>query len=224
MIQSEYSLNASEPVAYQPRGVRRQQPVSLHTRMHRSVRRLAALLLLLCGFWAAPTRAFADSTGEQSPTSTTPASGSFTTPTNAFACDNTNLAQAQGNNETQIYSVYGLSIPPTAIVTGIQVRVRANDGGSNNRRFTVQLSPDGGSNYFPSIPLRTSNFKRNKPLKNYILGGSAYLWGRAAWSASDLSNANFRVKVVAAKGSSGDPANLDCIPVTVFYDIPGAPN
>src|SRR5262249_59088361 len=109
---------------------------------------IAALLI--------PLSAFADSTGEKNPTATSPATGSFVNPTRAFACDNTNVATATGNNDKQTYSMYGLSIPPTAIITGIQVRVRATDGTKNNRKLQVALSSNNGGAFTAS--LHTRNF------------------------------------------------------------------
>jgi uncharacterized repeat protein (TIGR01451 family) len=173
---------------------------------------LAALLLV-------PAAARADGTGEHSPTSAL--AGTFVNATNAFVCDGS-VAQATANNRTEDYGNYGFSgLPPTAIVTGIQVRVRANDGATNNRRLSVALSWNNGTTF--TAPLRTRNFRKNAPLRDFILGGSAVLWGHT-WTTAELANGAFRLRVTAQKGSTNDPANLDCVPVTVFYRIPGAPN
>jgi hypothetical protein len=161
----------------------------------------AMLLLLLAAQLVSPSLVLGDSTGEHSPTAAT---GDFTDAANAFACGGS-TATATGNNQTEQYSVYGLSLPntlPAPTVTGIQVRVRANDGTKNNRKLKVSLSWDGGTTFTDIFGagiglLQTGNFRRNAPLKDYNLGGSAALWGRTSWSPSDLSNANFRVKVLA---------------------------
>src|SRR5262245_55317987 len=174
---------------------------------------LGACLTLL------PARARADSTGEHPPGSA--AAGTFLNGANALVCDGV-VAQATGNNKTEDYVNYGFSgLPPTAIVTGIQVRLRANDGSTQNRRLAVSLSWNDGATF--TAPLRTANFRRNAPLRDFFLGGSSVLWGHA-WTLADLADGSFRVRVTAAKGSTSDPANLDCIPVTVFYRIPGAPD
>jgi uncharacterized repeat protein (TIGR01451 family) len=161
----------------------------------------------------------ADSTAELLPTAT---SGGFTDATHAFACDDV-VAVPTANNQAQVYSGFGVALPVDAIVTGIQVRVRANDGTKNNRKIQVSLSWDGGSTY--TTPLSTRNFRRNTPLSNYLVGGSAVLWGRT-WTVDEFSNANFRVRAVARMpgGVGSDVIHLDCIPVTVYYRIPGAPN
>ena len=188
-----------------------------------------ALLLLLATQLFNPSLVLGDSTGEYSPTVAT---GDFTNAVNAFACGGS-TATATGNNQTERYSVYGLSLPntvPTPVVTGIQVRVRANDGSKSNRKLKVSLSWNGGTTFTEIFGagiglLQTRNFRSGAPLKDYLLGGSGALWGRTSWSASELSDANFRVKVAAKMpGGSGNNINLDCIPVTVFYVIPGLPD
>jgi uncharacterized repeat protein (TIGR01451 family) len=200
-------------------------------RRARGVPRMAArrplpvtgVLLVLVGLCGLTAPARADSTGEQAPTATAAgASGGFTNATNAFACDDV-VATANTNNQSQLYSVFGFnSIPGNAIITGIQVRVRATDGSSRNRKLQVALSWDGGTSFTGS--LNTRNFRANAPLTNFIVGGSAVLWGRT-WTPAEFSDATFRVRLTARKpGASGNDIQLDCLPVTVFYRIPGAPD
>lgn len=184
------------------------------------VSQIAAVLLILGLASAYPPRAFGDSTGEQSPTAT---DSGFANGSNALACDGT-TADATANNQTQKFSMYGLSVPNDAIITGIQVRVRANDGTKNNRRIQVSLSSDGGASF--TAPLNTSNFRRNTPLRDYLVGGSAVLWGRA-WTPADITDGNFVLRALGrlpGPNPQNDAIHLDCIPVTVFYRIPGAPN
>src|SRR5262245_7919043 len=183
---------------------------------------LLTIALMSCALLA-PLQAAADSSGEHSPMST---SGTFSNGSNAFVCDNVNIAEATGGNppnpDQQIYWAYGLSVPPTATVTGIQVRVRATDGSKNNRKLQVALSWNGGTTW--TANLNTRNFRRNAPLRDFIVGGPAVLWGHA-WTPAELSDANFRLRLNAKRpGGAGDDISLDCVPVTVFYQIPGAPN
>lgn len=166
--------------------------------------------------------AFADNTGEHAPAQTAAVGAGFISAADALACGG-GVASATANNRTQDYYGYGFSgLPATAQVTGIAVRVRANDGAARNRSLSVSLSWNGGASF--STALRTSSFKKNAPLENFTLGGSANLWGRASWSVSELSDANFRVRVAAPRASASDPANLDCLPVTVYYQVPGSPS
>ena len=172
-------------------------------------------LALACAlvFAIAPRAAHADSSGEVAPGAS---SGGFTNATNLLACDNA-VGSATSNNTTQVFSTFGLSLPPTAVISGIQVRARANDGSNNNRKLQISLSWNGGTSY--TAALNTPNFKKNTALRDYIVGGSTVLWGRT-WTPSELSNANFRVRAIAPRANGGSPANLDCIPVTVFWADP----
>src|SRR5262249_30634850 len=122
----------------------------------------------------------------------------------------------------EIYSAYGFSLPPSATITGIQVHLKAlNDGTAKNRKLKVALSWNAGVNY--TTQLQTRNLRGN--YRDYFLGSSAYLWGRTAWLTTEVSDANFRVKVDGkAPGGTGGNIQLECIPVTIFYGIPGAPD
>jgi len=183
------------------------------------VYRAVAVVALAVGLLAAATHpAAADSTGERPPSQAL--TGAFTNAVNAFACDGV-TADVTANNQTQLYSGFGISLPPTAIVTGIQARLRANDGTRNNRRFRVGLSWDGGSTFTADQPTR--NIRRNAPLRDFFVGGSAYLWERA-WTGAELADANFRVRLQGRMPGGSDPIHLDCLAVTVFYRLPGAPS
>ena len=177
---------------------------------------LTVATCLLLAAAALPTSTRADSTGEVFPGA---ASGDFSNPTNALTC-NSLVASGSNNGDAEIMSGYGLMLPPTAVITGIQVRVRANDGSLNNRKLRIALSSNSGGTF--TAFLSTRNFRRNSGLTDYVVGGSTVLWGRT-WTAADFG-AGFRIRATAPKANGGSPVNLDCIPVTVFYTLPGAPN
>jgi uncharacterized repeat protein (TIGR01451 family) len=184
-------------------------------------RLVLASLLLAGGQLTLPRIAAAASTGEHSPIAEVAGSqGGFVNAANAQICDGT-VANANKNGQSEIYSTFGLSLPGNAVIQGIQVRVRANDGSANNRSLQVSLSSDGGGTF--TAPIKTLNFHRGTPLRDYFVGGSNVLWGRT-WSPTDFSDAHFGVKLNARKGNNNDPVNLDCLPVTVFYSIPGTPD
>ena len=48
---------------------------------------------------------------------------------------------------------------------------------------------------------------------------AADTWGRS-WSAGDLSDANFRVRVIDVAGSTSRDFFLDYVAVNVTYEIP----
>ncbi len=183
--------------------------------------RLGAVLLLLVAAFARPLPVWADNSGERSPAAT---SGDLSNGTNAFVCNDGLSATFTASNQQQIYSMYGLSIPPMSTVTGIQVHLRAlNDGSAKNRKLRVSLSWNAGVNY--TAELQTRNLRSN--YRDFFLGGSTYLWGRTAWTPTEVSDTNFRVKVVGRNlggGTGSGNIQLDCIPVTVFFQIPGAPD
>jgi uncharacterized repeat protein (TIGR01451 family) len=184
---------------------------------------IGAVLILFGGLFASPLPARGDSIGPNAPAATAAGQFSgFTNATDASTCNDV-VATATTNNQSQFFYNFGFnSIPGNAIITGIQVRVRATDGSSRNRKLQLALSWDGGATF--TANLNTRNFRANAPLTDFIVGGSAVLWGRT-WTPAEFSDTNFRVRVTARKpGASGNDIQLDCLPVTVFYRIPGAPN
>ena len=176
---------------------------------------IGTILGLVVGGSVSSTRAGAASTAERSPRATV---GEFSNGSNALACDRI-VAQATGSGQSQIFSLYGLSVPAGSIVTGIMVRVRANDGGEGNRYVEVSVSWDGGRRFSPA--LQTGTFERNAPLRDYVVGGSRVRWGHA-WTAAELGDATFRVKLQSrmSGGAGGGAINVDCPPVTLFYEMP----
>lgn len=170
----------------------------------------------ITAFLLLPAGAGAQDTGEHLPAATAPGETGFVDGENGLICDDV-VAQAVGNGHSQDYYGYGFTLPDGASVVGIAVRVRANNGTRTNRRFTVSLSWDGGASFTEAE--NTPNFRRGAPLADYELGGSAYLWGRT-WAASELADTSFRVRATGERGTVDDPANLDCIPVTVYFAAP----
>ncbi len=176
---------------------------------------LGALLFLIAGVSIGPAHAAVDNTGERSPRATT---GAFSNGSNALACDRI-VARATGTDQSQTFSLYGFRVPADALVTGILVRVSANDGAASNRNLQVSLSWDGGRRF--TAPLQTRNFESNAPLRDYVVGGSRVRWGHA-WTPTEIGDANFRVRLLSSMtgGSSSDAINVDCPPAVVFYEIP----
>jgi len=121
-----------------------------------------------------------------------------------------------GNNaDRHIFYNYGINIPTDAITYGIEVRLDWQlDSTSGTNYMDVDLSWNGGSSW--TSTKRDSNETTSE--HTTVLGGPADAWGRA-WSASDFSNSNFRVRVHAYSSDSARDFYLDWIPVRVTYGV-----
>jgi chitodextrinase len=154
--------------------------------------------------------------------------GYQTNPGNAYADDgvfavdtnsgtNTNSSCTNTGKDKHIFSSYGFSLPSGAVVAGIEVRLDARvDNAANAPNICVQLSWNGGSTW--TAAKRTANLTTTEA--TYVLGGVADLWGRTAWTAADLSNPNFRVRLINVASSSGANTrdfSLDWVAVRVTY-------
>ena len=93
----------------------------------------------------------------------------------------------------------------------------ADDSGGDNS-MSAQLSWDGGSNWTAA---KTDTVEGTSEHTS-VLGGAADIWGRI-WTPDDLSNANFRVRLICdctgATCSSRD-FYLDWVAVSVYYTPP----
>jgi hypothetical protein len=129
---------------------------------------------------------------------------------NSSSCTN------NGKDKHQFFN-YNLSLPPSATVTGLEVRLDASvdSPGSNAPVICVQVSWDGGrtwTNAKQTATLTTSE-------STYILGGASDTWGRA-WALSNLTNANFRLRVsdvASGGGANSRDFSLDWIALRVTY-------
>jgi hypothetical protein len=109
---------------------------------------------------------------------------------------------------------YGLSVPAGAAVWGIEVRLDARvDSTSGSPRMCVQLSWNGGASW--TAPMATPTL--STAMNSYTLGGPANTWGRT-WTAAELSNANFRVRVINAANSTSRDFSLDWVGVRITSD------
>ncbi len=114
------------------------------------------------------------------------------------------------------FSNYNVSLPGGTTVTGIEVRLDAfADSTSNTPRICVQLSWDGGTTW--TTAKQTTTLTTSEA--TYTLGGTADTWGRS-WTATNLSNTNFRVRVIDVASGSGANSrdfSLDWVAVRVSY-------
>jgi len=129
---------------------------------------------------------------------------------NSSSCTN------NGKDKHHFYN-YNVSLPAGATVTGLEVRLdaSADSPGSNAPQVCVQLSWDGGRTW--TTAKQTSTLTTSET--TYVLGGSSDTWGRA-WTLSNLTNANFRIRVIDVAGGSGANSrdfSLDWIALRLTY-------
>ncbi len=150
--------------------------------------------------------------------------GYESSPANAYANDasvaadmnsgtNTNTSYSNKGKDKHDYTNYNFSIPATAVIQGIQVRLDARtDATSGSPKIFVQLSWNGGVTWTTAKSTATLSTTE----ATYTLGGLADTWGRT-WSAANFSNANFRLRVIDVASNTSRDFFLDYIAVNVSY-------
>ena len=117
-------------------------------------------------------------------------------------------------NDAHRFLTFGLGLPPAVLaVQGIQVRADLgmnNNGGSS--LVCAQLSWDGGTTWTTTRSAALGGAAES----TYLLGGAADTWGRA-WTAAELSDATFRVRLIGATGQPNKDYLLDHVAVAVTY-------
>ena len=109
---------------------------------------------------------------------------------------------------------FNISLPGGATVKGIEVRLDAfADSTSSAPKMCVQLSWDGGTTWTTAKQTPTLTTSQ----ATYILGSPTDTWA-CAWTLANLSNANFRVRVIdiaSTSSASSRDFSLDWIAVRV---------
>jgi hypothetical protein len=154
------------------------------------------------GFQSSPVSAYGDDAAVATDTN----SGTGT----STSCTNT------GKDRHRFYD-FGFSIPDGSAIAGIEVRLDARaDSTSGSPRMCVQLSSNGGATWTAAKAAGTLT----TTLTSHTLGGAADTWGRA-WSAADLTNANFRLRVINVAGSTSRDFFLDWVAVRPHFTVSG---
>ena len=112
------------------------------------------------------------------------------------------------------FSTFGLGLPASvASISGISVRPKvAVDVTSGTVALCAQLSWDAGTTWTATQQVTLTSTS----LTTYTLGGTAFLWGRT-WAAGDLSDANFRVRLIDVASTTSRTFSLDTVQVQVNY-------
>lgn len=149
------------------------------------------------GYQTTPGNACADGGGEAQDIN----SGTTT----RTSCTNT-------GKDRHVFYNYNIPDPGATTVTGIQVRTDARvDRASGTRRLCVQLSWNGGASW--TSAKTTGSLRRTEAA--FTLGNSTDNWGHT-WTAADLTNGNFRVRVTDVGSSTARDFYLDWVAVSVF--------
>ena len=140
-------------------------------------------------------------------------------PTNAFADGGTDpnykAENIDGADEKHFYYDYGISIDSSCVIAGIELRLDwwLNDLGGTSE-INVRLSWDAGTSFTTS---RIDNVETTSE-HTAVLGSPTDTWDRT-WSPTELTNANFRVRLSTECVGSCNGRNffLDWVPVKVYY-------
>ena len=126
---------------------------------------------------------------------------------------NTNASYTDIGKDRHVFSTYAFGVPTGAVVLGIQVRVEAKvDSTTGTPKMYVELSGDGGATW--TAAKVTATLKKTDTVNT--LGSTSDTWGRT-WTASQLSDANFRVRITNVATNTSRDFSLDQIAVQVTY-------
>jgi len=140
-------------------------------------------------------------------------------PTNAFADASGYASNIDGPGDRHRFYNYGFSIASACAIQGIEVRLDwwlSSTFDTNS--ISVALSWDGGTSW---TAVKTDTQETTSE-HTVVLGSSTDTWGRS-WTVSELSDANFRVRITCnCSGSfcSYRDYYLDWVPVKVYYQMP----
>jgi hypothetical protein len=111
------------------------------------------------------------------------------------------------------FTTYNFAIPSGATVLGIEVQLAARvDSTTGSPRTCVQLSWDGGVTWTTARQTAILSTARRIDL----LGGTTDNWGRT-WLPGELTNSNFRVRLINTASSTARDFSLDAVAVRVTY-------
>jgi uncharacterized repeat protein (TIGR02543 family) len=127
-------------------------------------------------------------------------------------------ANAESNDSRQVYRDFGISVPSGDALNSVLVSIGAktNNIATSGSSFGVSLSWNAGSNW----TVEKNCGELDNQFKTYQCNASDLLWSRS-WTASELSDANFRVLVrpYLTEIGPGKSADLDWISVTIDHQV-----
>jgi predicted ribosomally synthesized peptide with SipW-like signal peptide len=121
---------------------------------------------------------------------------------------------ANAANDRHRFQGFAFGLPGSVTsVSGVEIRIDEglnNNGGTSN--LCVELSWDGGTNWTTAKTVTLSGAAE----ATYLFGGAADTWGHS-WTASQLSTANFRVRVTDATTQNTKDYKMDYLAARVVY-------
>jgi hypothetical protein len=141
----------------------------------------------------------------------------------AFAADmnsgtSTGTSCTDSGKDRHRFYDFGFAVPAGSSIAGIELRLDARaDSTSGTPRMCVQLSWNGGVSWTAAKTTSTLGTSMN----TFTLGGAADTWGRA-WTAADLSDPNFRVRVIDVASSTARDFFLEWISVKPYTGTGGS--
>jgi hypothetical protein len=150
--------------------------------------------------------------------------GYETNPTNAYANDSvfamdvnsgsgTSTSCTDKKKDGHVFYNYAISLPGTSTIQGIEILLDAKvDSTVGAPKLCIQLSWNGGASW--TTVKSTGTLATTE--QTYTLGSPTDTWGRA-WTAADLSNPNFRVRIIDVASNTSRDFSLDAISVRVTY-------
>jgi hypothetical protein len=168
---------------------------------------------LNCSANAAVTTSSGDNNGYQTTPGNACANGSGVAQ-DPSSGSNTGTSCTGTDKDRHRFYNYNLSIPSGATINGIEVRLDAyiDSTASTTRRLCVDLSWDGGTTW--TATQQTGSLTTLEA--TYTLGTASDTWGHA-WTDTQFSNANFRVRVTDVANSTARTFSLDWAAVRVTY-------
>lgn len=158
----------------------------------------------------AETSVLTSDTGWLAPTSSSILETTVTDPANAYAQDGVDAVCSLSSAAK--YGDFGLAVPSNALITGIEVKTRTRSDSSDERHFAVSVSWNNGAHW--STPVDTTNTDTNYITD--VLGGPTNTWGHT-WSAGQLADGQFAVRVREDFTGRDATAGLDVVAVKIHY-------
>ena len=149
--------------------------------------------------------------GWSAPSANTTANNNWDHPERAYVSDN-NRTSANSQDDDVLYYDFGLTIPPAAIINGIEVSTEGYT--SSTRQTEIFLSWNGGTSYTSGAGIKTTDMTTTESTR--IFGGSSDTWGRT-WTGSEFSDSNFRVKLDATSAGPGPILYIDQLQIKIHY-------